>query len=1009
MFYDNYLQKYMDRSSQLDHLLYPEWAANYTMARGVSAQAAENSDDSDENSNQSDQEDAILPRGVFTDLKGRKWKRRIRQAVPRWKFYLPNGDNQENYYMQKLILNCPLRRNQDIFSEENESKTYMEECTLRNLLSQEDDALNALHDAHQRGFSVPRLRRMAQQLVDANWIGEDEFNNFIDEVSTIQRSNMQNTEQLELEDVDIEHDEADLGALALGEREEIDINEYLSSFSQSQRAAFHHITGSLSSGKQVLTSIIGKAGTGKSYLLKAIVEYANVALHMSTKKLATTGVAAHLIDGETVHHFFKMDINSKSHIESGTTEYEIIRATDILVIDEFPLLDSEPFHKINELLKDMTQNKKEKMMPFGGKHVIMMGDPAQLPAIGTDIFGSSLWRRFNIVMLKEVKRQDNLHFQSLLSAVRMGLLTEEGNQILRQRLMKDIDIDNIDIDDAAIICSLRRERDSWNSLFLDTLDTPAVTFQALDTDANGKELSNPDKLRIKKYHRERMEDSLTLKVGARVVLTKNLDIEHGWINGTLGIVTNIHPNSITVENLRTKRKTAITKMKLSLGFPGTQVQFYRQQFPLILGWALTVHKVQGMTLDKAYIQLNKSFFASGQAYVALSRVKDINNLHLLAYDPKAIHLGDYYRELLTWMENNDTLLSDSEKDSSIPYPSRPETKKRDRGKKRKADTVTGEKSRTKAKKGEQQRSRGKKGKHASHAKNTVSREPSHASEPTIAERVNTAIIVEPIESSQTPIPAYLLSGSLPVTLSSRKEELLAHSNAFEHIISMIQEREPLLLDRNRMQVDDHYQRELHPAMQTNLYPVDTLGDGNCLFYSIWKQFFNARDNGDLAKFIRLLVLYRFYEHEVMYRAYAEIDGFRSFEDYVKDCRRNYTFAGDLHIKAMADIFNRPIYSYRSFLVEGSTGRHIFANDNFHQLQQRFENIEDGTRNHHVMEPFSSQSHTNRKPIQVLYLNQNHYTALVNEREPQGYIVPTNDTYNLQQYAEEALLLTQVEE
>ena len=472
-------------------------------------------------------------------------------------------------------------------------------------------------------------------------------------------------------------------------------------------------------------------------------------LHLTTKKLATTGVAAHLIDGETVHHFFKMDINSKSHIESGTTEYEIIRATDILVIDEFPLLDSEPFHKVNLLLKDMTQNKKEKMMPFGGKHVIMMGDPAQLPAIGTDIFNSSLWRRFNIVMLKEVKRQDNVEFQSLLSDVRMGVLTEEGNKILQQRLMKDIDSDNIDIDNAAIICSLRKERDSWNSLFLDTLDTPAVTFEALDTDANGKELSNPDKLRIKKYHRERMEDSLTLKVGARVVVTKNLDIEHGWINGTLGIVTNIHPNSITVENLRTKRKTAITKMKLSLGFPGTQVQFYRQQFPLILGWALTVHKVQGMTLDKAYIQLNKSFFASGQAYVALSRVKDINNLHLLAYDPKAIHLGDYYRDLLTWMQNNDALLPDNEKDDSVPYPSRPEPKKRERGKKRKADSKTGDKSETKTKRTKTECSSGKKGALANTAKITFSQGPCDSTKPTAKTNRKTTTVIRPVNSNQT--------------------------------------------------------------------------------------------------------------------------------------------------------------------------------------------------------------------------------------------------------------------
>ena len=102
----------------------------------------------------------------------------------------------------------------------------------------------------------------------------------------------------------------------------------------------------------------------------------------------------------------------------------------------------------------------------------------------------------------------------------------------------------------------------------------------------------------------------------------------------------------------------------------------------------------GSMVHLALSQTSKSFFASGQAYVALSRVKDINNLHLLAYDPKAIHLGNYYQDLLTWMQNNDALLPDNEKDDSVPYPSQPEPKKRERGKKRKADSKIGDKSET---------------------------------------------------------------------------------------------------------------------------------------------------------------------------------------------------------------------------------------------------------------------------------------------------------------------------
>ena len=99
----------------------------------------------------------------------------------------------------------------------------------------------------------------------------------------------------------------------------------------------------------------------------------------------------------------------------------------------------------------------------------------------------------------------------------------------------------------------------------------------------------------------------------------------------------------------TGRKTIVKRMGLNLAVPGSPIQYVRTQFPLIVGWALTVHKVQGMTLNTAYIQVNKNFFTSGQAYVALSRGKCINDLYLLAYEPTAIYLDIYYEQLLIWM------------------------------------------------------------------------------------------------------------------------------------------------------------------------------------------------------------------------------------------------------------------------------------------------------------------------------------------------------------------------
>ncbi len=250
------------------------------------------------------------------------------------------------------------------------------------------------------------------------------------------------------------------------------------------------------------------------------------------KKLATTGVAAHLIGGETVHHFFRMDIKGKSYAETGTIAYEMINATDIIVIDEFSMLDSPTFHSVNRILREMAIRKDNQFKPFAGKHVILMGDPAQLPAISGHIFNTELWKRFEIVMLRNVTRQDDKTFQDLLSKIRVGTVTSEIDATLKSRLIEARTLDDINIDDAAIICSTRKERDAWNKRYLETIDTEEFSFEAIDTNAVGHSISDSEKSKLKLYHRERWPDVLTIKVGACVLLLKNIDVECSWINGT---------------------------------------------------------------------------------------------------------------------------------------------------------------------------------------------------------------------------------------------------------------------------------------------------------------------------------------------------------------------------------------------------------------------------------------------------------------------------------------------
>ena len=148
IFYSNMLEKYMERPAELENAFYVDWAEKYILSRSSGSQT-------------DDVRTQPHDRRTYVDLKGRKWKRCTTEAVARWKVCMPNSENQEQYYMQKLVLNTPLRKDTHSISKDNSSGTYMEECALRNLLSQGEDALATHHNARQRGFSLKKLRKLA--------------------------------------------------------------------------------------------------------------------------------------------------------------------------------------------------------------------------------------------------------------------------------------------------------------------------------------------------------------------------------------------------------------------------------------------------------------------------------------------------------------------------------------------------------------------------------------------------------------------------------------------------------------------------------------------------------------------------------------------------------------------------------------------------------------------------------------------------------------------------------
>ena len=141
-------------------------------------------------------------------------------------------------------------------------------------------------------------------------------------------------------------------------------------------------------------------------------------------KLAPSGVAAHLIGGTTIHNFFSLDINCNSSLENGTVQVTKVKKTDIIVIDEFSMLDFFIFRTAEGLRRKFAKSHQH-CLPWGGRHVIILGDPAQLPSPGRrDIFGTHLWRTFTILILREIKRCRDPVLGNVLTKVRMGICDE---------------------------------------------------------------------------------------------------------------------------------------------------------------------------------------------------------------------------------------------------------------------------------------------------------------------------------------------------------------------------------------------------------------------------------------------------------------------------------------------------------------------------------------------------------------------------------------------------------
>lgn len=402
------------------------------------------------------------------------------------------------------------------------------------------------------------------------------------------------------------------------------------------------------------TLMHGPAGTGKSAATKKLVSMLT-ARGIKHALCAPTGAAAVRIEGRTIHSLFSGLGLMKDEPERLATELRrhhphtlnrLQHNIDIIVIDEISMVSSTFFDKIDKLFR-IILNKPN--TPFGGKQMVMSGDFYQLPPIETDdegrrfVFESAVWKSLNlsVVNMTYVYRQSASKFSGILARMRVGRLNIEDLSILLDRVGVD-NRPNAHGITTTNLFSTNKDTDTFNETELAKLDGDVHVHHA-DCEVvpyrNRHESAVKDLYRVAKDIRKHhgTPTILRTKVGAQVMLRTNMDIDVELFNGARGVITGFNnATGFPIVRFLSGIQRMISPVLFDIDHPDGVIHI--RQIPLSLAWATTVHKSQGCTVDAVRID-TKHMFAEGQAYVAFSRVKSIDGLLLVNFDPKVVRVN----------------------------------------------------------------------------------------------------------------------------------------------------------------------------------------------------------------------------------------------------------------------------------------------------------------------------------------------------------------------------------
>lgn len=408
--------------------------------------------------------------------------------------------------------------------------------------------------------------------------------------------------------------------------------------------------------------ITGKAGTGKSTFIKMIQEK----IDKNFLVLAPTGIAAINVGGQTMHSFFGFPfevIGPHTQMRVSEEKQILLKHIDTIIVDEVSMVRCDMVDGMDRYLRTAFHTH----MPFGGKQVVFVGDLFQLPPVVSEpadedmlchlwekgkpyFYKAHVLKRMNLpkIEFRTVYRQRDSKFLDVLNRLRTAECTQQDLNLLNQRVSYSNDTENYSV----ILSAHRKRADQMNERKLAELDSEEFCYKGnVDGKFKTKDFIVPELLK--------------LKVGAQVIFCRN--ISHSCVNGTIAIVSNLSEDTVTVTlengaevNVAQTTWESVERVynretkKMESEVVGTFTQY-----PLKLAWAITIHKSQGMTFDRMHFDLTRGLFASGQAYVAISRMRSLDGLtlsnplmqHHIILDPEIKAFANSY---------NDTAMIDDE-------------------------------------------------------------------------------------------------------------------------------------------------------------------------------------------------------------------------------------------------------------------------------------------------------------------------------------------------------------